>query len=278
MEKSAASVTIHVEVLDPQETWRYAYRTYEEQNGTADQGDFEDICGTEAKPCITSCLRVIFHPGESPPGIHIYDSNAELESTFSSAPDKAMSAPYPSLADALARDRSAIFAVLRENDVSDECFAAIAAITHQRITDVRAGGASFANDPVADNLKPEESDPESNAASPADREAAWPLAIGLDPHTQADKPAFLAGTYDKTRLVRTFTDFRLSLRQEDNPEGNRNVIVPRDPTAEMLREAVYNTNRKYKHDPVDPSIAENIWSTMISARPISASSSQASDR
>lgn len=82
MEKTSASVTLHVEVFDPQAMWEHAYAVYEEGNGTADQGDFEDMCGTREEPDITECLRMIFDPGESPPGIQINDSSAEVEAPF----------------------------------------------------------------------------------------------------------------------------------------------------------------------------------------------------
>lgn len=82
MEKISASITIHVDVFDPKELWRRAYGTYEEQNGTADQGDFEEMCGTEEEPDIGACLQMIFDPGESPPGIQINDSSAEVEAPF----------------------------------------------------------------------------------------------------------------------------------------------------------------------------------------------------
>lgn len=74
-----AHVTLYVEVCDEQAMWRRAYGTYEESNGTADQGDFEDICGTEQEPDIAECLRMIFDPGDSPPGIQIHDSAATIQ-------------------------------------------------------------------------------------------------------------------------------------------------------------------------------------------------------
>lgn len=74
----SARVSICVDIFDPQEMWRHAYATYEEQNGTADQGDFEEMCGTEEEPDIGACLQMIFDPGMSPPGIQIEDCDAEV--------------------------------------------------------------------------------------------------------------------------------------------------------------------------------------------------------
>lgn len=65
-ERINARVTLHVEVFDAKELWQHAYGTYEEQNGTADQGDFEEMYGTEDDPDIGECIRMIFDPGESP--------------------------------------------------------------------------------------------------------------------------------------------------------------------------------------------------------------------
>ncbi|MDF0491572.1 hypothetical protein PX699_16700 [Sphingobium sp. H39-3-25] len=73
-----AHVTLHIEVLDAQAMWRRAYGAYEENNGTADQGGFEDICGTEHEPDICECARMVFDPGDSPPGIQIHDSLVEI--------------------------------------------------------------------------------------------------------------------------------------------------------------------------------------------------------
>jgi hypothetical protein len=77
-ERINARVTLHVEVFDAKELWQHAYGTYEEQNGTADQGDFEEMYGTEDDPDIGECIRMIFDPGESPPCLQIEDSSVEV--------------------------------------------------------------------------------------------------------------------------------------------------------------------------------------------------------
>lgn len=48
------------------------------------------------------------------------------------------------------------------------------------------------------------------------------------------------------------------------------VEVPREPTDEMIKHAVYNTNRKYNHNPVDSTIAREVYTAAVWARPIAA--------
>ncbi len=88
-----ASVTLHVEVLDPQAMWDHAHRTYAlshrghkvlddaQPTRLTDEllAEFVSLCGTRKEPDIGDCLRMIFDPGESPPGILIEDSSAEVE-------------------------------------------------------------------------------------------------------------------------------------------------------------------------------------------------------
>jgi len=88
-----ASVTLQVEVFDQQGMWDHAFRTYAlshldhkvyddaQPTHLADEllGEFEPMCGTREDPDIGECLRMIFDPGESPPGIQIEDSSAEVE-------------------------------------------------------------------------------------------------------------------------------------------------------------------------------------------------------
>ncbi|EXS71086.1 hypothetical protein BF95_01475 [Sphingobium sp. Ant17] len=89
----SASVTLYVEVLDPQAIWDHAHRAYalahldhkihDEAQPTrlAEEllAEFVSLCGTRKEPDIGDCLRMIFDPGESPPGILIEDSSAEVE-------------------------------------------------------------------------------------------------------------------------------------------------------------------------------------------------------
>jgi hypothetical protein len=89
----SASVTLYVEVLDPQAMWDDAHRAsalahldhkiHDDAQPTclADEllAEFVSLCGTRKDPDIGDCLRMIFDPGESPPGILIEDSSAEFE-------------------------------------------------------------------------------------------------------------------------------------------------------------------------------------------------------
>lgn len=79
---TSASITLYVDVTDEQELWRHAYAKYEEGNGTADQSDFEEMCGTADAPNVPECLRMVFDPGESPPGVQINDSSAAIDPAF----------------------------------------------------------------------------------------------------------------------------------------------------------------------------------------------------
>lgn len=92
-----ASVTLHVEVLDPQAMWDYAHRSYAlshldhkvhddaQPTRLADEllAEFMALCGARDEPDIGDCLRMIFDPGESPPGILIEDSSAEVQGPHS---------------------------------------------------------------------------------------------------------------------------------------------------------------------------------------------------
>jgi hypothetical protein len=86
MERTGASVTIHLEVFDPQEMWDHAKGIYVKTNTgrfpSELDPEFDEMCGTRDEPEITECLRMIFDPGESPPGIQINDSSAEIEAAF----------------------------------------------------------------------------------------------------------------------------------------------------------------------------------------------------
>lgn len=77
----AASVTVHVEVFDAQGAWDHALADYQKHYTASDEvavAEFVDICGPREDPNIGELLRMIFDPGESPPGISIQDSSAEV--------------------------------------------------------------------------------------------------------------------------------------------------------------------------------------------------------
>ncbi|MDF0490222.1 hypothetical protein PX554_19010 [Sphingomonas sp. H39-1-10] len=90
---TSASVTLYVEVLDAQAMWDHAHNAYalahldhkihDEAQPTrlASEllAEFVSLCGTREQPDIGDCLRMIFDPGESPPGILIEDSSAKVE-------------------------------------------------------------------------------------------------------------------------------------------------------------------------------------------------------
>ena len=61
-------VTIDLQVTDPEVLWKRAYASFEEENGTADQGDFEIRYGTLEDPNIEACLIQIIDPGHLPGG------------------------------------------------------------------------------------------------------------------------------------------------------------------------------------------------------------------
>lgn len=75
---TSASVTLCVDVWDEQIMWQSAFAAYAQTSGTADQSDFELMCGTQGQPDICACLKMIFDPGPSPLGVQIEDCCAEL--------------------------------------------------------------------------------------------------------------------------------------------------------------------------------------------------------
>lgn len=90
---TAASVTLHIVILDPQTMWDHAHRVYAlshldhkvyddaQPTRVADEflAEVTSLCGPRDEPDIGECLRMIFDPGESPPGIVIEDSSAEVQ-------------------------------------------------------------------------------------------------------------------------------------------------------------------------------------------------------
>lgn len=82
MNRTAASITLHVDVFDEQAMWDHARQIGEAQNAFVDEEAVVDMLGTREEPLIGECLRMIFDPGESPPGIQINDSSAEVETPF----------------------------------------------------------------------------------------------------------------------------------------------------------------------------------------------------
>lgn len=79
MTRTPASVTIYVEVTDEQDLWDHAKEVYERSNLSS---GFEELCGTREEPLVEECLRMVFDPGESPPGVQINDSSAAIEPAF----------------------------------------------------------------------------------------------------------------------------------------------------------------------------------------------------
>jgi hypothetical protein len=61
-----ASVTLHCRVHDEQVLWCAAYGRYEQENGTQDQADVEEMLGTKAEPDVGACLQMLLDPGSSP--------------------------------------------------------------------------------------------------------------------------------------------------------------------------------------------------------------------
>lgn len=84
MNKTSASVTIHVDVFDEQALWDHAKSVMlgTPMGPPCTEQEFVEMCGPREEPSITECLRMIFDPGESPPGIQINDSSAEVEPAF----------------------------------------------------------------------------------------------------------------------------------------------------------------------------------------------------
>lgn len=80
-----ADLTLHMEVLDPQAMWDHAfylyvgaqldYKVYDSAEPTRLGDELHDgfvaLCSTRDDPDIGQCLRVIFEPDQSPPGVQI---------------------------------------------------------------------------------------------------------------------------------------------------------------------------------------------------------------
>lgn len=85
MANIGASVTLHVEIFDAQAMWDHALTDYQENHFGCDEKaeeEFVGMCGTRDNPDLGECLRMIFDPGESPPGISIQDSAASVEGSI----------------------------------------------------------------------------------------------------------------------------------------------------------------------------------------------------
>ena len=94
-----ASVTLYVEIFDTQAMWDHAFGVYggaqlrykiddpadPTRLGDELHDEFAVMCGKRDDPDIGECLRMIFDPGESPPGVQIDDSSAEILSLPSAA-------------------------------------------------------------------------------------------------------------------------------------------------------------------------------------------------
>ena len=71
-----ASVTLHLNILDPQELWDSAAKAMKAAPG----GKVDtEIMGTRDNPTIGGCIAMIFDPGESPPGVEIIETTTEVE-------------------------------------------------------------------------------------------------------------------------------------------------------------------------------------------------------
>lgn len=75
----SASVTLFVTIHEPQAVWEHALGIYQQTSPSSDEAEFAELGGTRAEPDLSGCLRIIFDPGESPPGLQIEDSSAELD-------------------------------------------------------------------------------------------------------------------------------------------------------------------------------------------------------
>lgn len=82
MDKVSARFTLHVDVFDPQALWDHAHQIGQKENAFSDHEGAIDMLGPRDEPDVTECLRMIFDPGESPPGVQINDSSAEIEVAF----------------------------------------------------------------------------------------------------------------------------------------------------------------------------------------------------
>lgn len=75
----SARVTLYVDVHDAEATWDHALAAYRCTDPYADIVEFIPMCGTREEPDLAGCLRMIFNPGDNPPGLWIQDSSAELD-------------------------------------------------------------------------------------------------------------------------------------------------------------------------------------------------------
>lgn len=73
--RTGHTVTIAVNVDDPQALWAAAYAQARQNSMTQD--DIADWLGTQVSPNVPNCLRQMFDPGISPPGTVIQDSSAD---------------------------------------------------------------------------------------------------------------------------------------------------------------------------------------------------------
>lgn len=79
----AATVTLNLTVTDPAAVWEHALEVYAARNsGRPDSivhDEFITISGKPKTPNLVECLRMIYDPGEPPPGQQIEDSYAKLQ-------------------------------------------------------------------------------------------------------------------------------------------------------------------------------------------------------
>lgn len=78
-----ASVTLHVTIHDEHQLWMAARDNYLQANPTATTEELDGFFGDgrdEDFPYdLSGCLRELFDPGVSPPGIEIQDSSCEVD-------------------------------------------------------------------------------------------------------------------------------------------------------------------------------------------------------
>lgn len=76
---TSASVTLFVTIHDQKAVWDHAFGIYRQSSPNADEAEFALMGGTRHEPDLSGCLRMIFDPGESPPGLQIEESSAEID-------------------------------------------------------------------------------------------------------------------------------------------------------------------------------------------------------
>lgn len=71
------AVTLYVDVNDAAQLHSHAMQIATNEDMQMSIANAEDLLGTAAEPDISACLRMVFDPGQSPPGTSILDSSCE---------------------------------------------------------------------------------------------------------------------------------------------------------------------------------------------------------